>query len=572
MQQKLQKLFSLFLIATSIISCQQEEEFVQNNQYLSKINQYKVQRKTFDDLLKDNRISSFAKKYQSESVFHKSNANNRIIYANDGSFSIDTEQSIYIEDPETSSTSYTFQVSRSETDSVNNNYLENIVISFPSEGYYQITLIRYELTDQEKEDIENGYVIDLSDNIIYTTQLDDIVIGSEIEGRFYVNQNGNCFTLIEETCNCYTHTDQTGYEDCLETCHNEQVVWTFCNEEGGGGTTAQDEDPDYDENGYDAIPNTGNDTNTGSNDPSSGSTNSDNQSNTYPPTTPINTSPFYTDLKAKDRIRNFKTHLSFDQNIFLTNNPDIKNEIYNYLENQVNDLTDITYPQDAIDFIIEAILALMDGECAILPTVFNTSEIEADFDPNLFGDYLEPTTQQNHDAIQQQFEQIRSTNGNLAAVNYLINTYNMNTFGADSINYSYSISFVNELPNDQPAITLAGYDSYDNLVSIEVKIDINLFSFTDFGFITRVIKHELLHVLQYEHYPRYALSDAVREFDAYYAQIFQFRDLKQIQNMDLVCQLSEYLLENMNQLSISEKSTRQNMINRVNQTFPKICP
>lgn len=355
MQQKLQKLFSLFLIATSIISCQQEEEFVQNNQYLSKINQYKVQRKTFDDLLKDNRISSFAKKYQSESVFHKSNANNRIIYANDGSFSIDTEQSIYIEDPETSSTSYTFQVSRSETDSVNNNYLENIVISFPSEGYYQITLIRYELTDQEKEDIENGYVIDLSDNIIYTTQLDDIVIGSEIEGRFYVNQNGNCFTLIEETCNCYTHTDQTGYEDCLETCHNEQVVWTFCNEEGGGGTTAQDEDPDYDENGYDAIPNTGNDTNTGSNDPSSGSTNSDNQSNTYTPTTPINTSPFYTDLKAKDRIRNFKTHLSFDQNIFLTNNPDIKNEIYNYLENQVNDLTDITYPQDAIDLVKDLI-------------------------------------------------------------------------------------------------------------------------------------------------------------------------------------------------------------------------
>lgn len=186
--------------------------------------------------------------------------------------------------------------------------------------------------------------------------------------------------------------------------------------------------------------------------------------------------------------------------------------------------------------------------------------------------YPAPTVQQDHDAIQQQFNNLRNTAGNLAAVNYLISTYSMNTFGDKTITYNYTISFANGLPNGNPAITLSGYDFANNLVSCEVKIDTNLFNFNDFGFITRVIKHELYHVLQAQTYPRYYLSDAVKEFDAYYSQIFGFRELKQHQELDLVCQLSKYLIENMKQLSDIDKSTRLDMIDLVNATFPRICP
>lgn len=110
------------------------------------------------------------------------------------------------------------------------------------------------------------------------------------------------------------------------------------------------------------------------------------------------------------------------------------------------------------------------------------------------------------------------------------------------------------------------------MVTCQVKIDINLFSFTDFGFITRVIKHELYHILQAENYGQFNISNAAREFDAYYYQIFGFRELKKIQDLDLVCQLSKYMIANMNQLSDSEKAEKPNMINLVNQTFPRICP
>lgn len=239
-------------------------------------------------------------------------------------------------------------------------------------------------------------------------------------------------------------------------------------------------------------------------------------------------------------------------------------EIFNFL--LINE-----FSVEAIDLAESAIEALADDECAILPTVLDLSEIEADFDLNLFGDYPAPAIQQNHDAIQQQFNNLRNTNGNLAAVNYLISTYNMNTFGPNSVNFNYSISFENGLSNGAYANAIRGFNSNGIMVSCNVEIDINLLSFFDFGYIARVIKHELLHVLQGEYYGADGLSNAAGEFDAYYSQIFRFTDLKQIQDWSIVEQLAKYLDDNMDQLSDSERAERQDMINRAKQQFPKIC-
>lgn len=240
-------------------------------------------------------------------------------------------------------------------------------------------------------------------------------------------------------------------------------------------------------------------------------------------------------------------------------------EIENYIK-------DNGCEEESKEFAKEAIEALRNGEnCVIMPTVFNPTEIQANFNPNLFGDYIEPTVQQDHNAIQQQFNHLRNNDGDLAAVTYLINTYNMNTFGSNTINFNYSISLVNGLPNGDLGRTIIGYNSNGIMNSCELKIDTNLLAFTDFGFITRVIKHELYHVLQAEHYGQYGISIAAKEFDAYYYQIFGFRDLKKIQNLDLVCQLSKYMVDYMSQLSNSEKEEKPNMIDLVNQTFPRIC-
>jgi hypothetical protein len=190
----------------------------------------------------------------------------------------------------------------------------------------------------------------------------------------------------------------------------------------------------------------------------------------------------------------------------------------------------------------------------------------------LFGDYLAPTTQLDHEAIKIQYEQVRSSNGNLAAVNYLINTYSMESFGSNtSVNFNYTISFVDELPNQQPAITISGYNSLGDMVSCGIKIDNDLFSFVDFGFITRVIKHELYHVLQGETYGQNNPSNAAREFDAYFSQIFRFNDLKPIQDMSIYEQLAKLMDENMDQMTESEKADRQDFIDIAKQQFPKIC-
>lgn len=239
--------------------------------------------------------------------------------------------------------------------------------------------------------------------------------------------------------------------------------------------------------------------------------------------------------------------------------------------NNNNANTGYAISEEAIDDVIEAIDTLADGECAILQTVIDLSEIEADFDQNLFGDYPAPVLQQNHDAIQQQFNNLRNANGNLAAVNYLISTYNMNTFGTNSVNFNYSISFENGLSNGAHANAIRGFNSNGIMVSCNIEIDTNLLSFTDFGYITRVIKHEIYHVLQGVNYGQFNISNAAQEFDAYYFQIFGFRDLKKIQDGSIITGLAIKMINYMKELSNSERQESQSKITLVEQTFPELC-
>lgn len=208
--------------------------------------------------------------------------------------------------------------------------------------------------------------------------------------------------------------------------------------------------------------------------------------------------------------------------------------------------------------------------CVILPSVLNPSDLIADYNPTLFGDYPAPSLQQDHDAIQQQFNSLRNTSGNLAAVNYLINTYNMNTFGLNTVNFNYSISFANGLSNGADANAIRGFTN-GIMTSCNLEIDINLFSSIDFGYITRVIKHELLHILQGIHYGQNGASVALQEFDAYYLQIFGFNNLKKIQTASIQYDLVLKMIMYMKQLTTSEQLACEVQINKVKLYFPELC-
>lgn len=108
-----------------------------------------------------------------------------------------------------------------------------------------------------------------------------------------------------------------------------------------------------------------------------------------------------------ETLSNFLEGLSPEQLEYWNNlsaYPRIQQTIVNYLE--VNSSS-----TQSIVFAINAIQDLNNDECGILPTIFEPLNISAPYNPNLLGDYPAPSLEHDHDAIQQQFNNLRNTSG-----------------------------------------------------------------------------------------------------------------------------------------------------------------
>lgn len=221
MKTQLKQFFILFLVAIIFWRCDFEEN-LPLEQENAIVGRYKVQNKTYNDLIDDEKISNLIQSYPSKEEIKSKLATGRTIYSNENNFYVDTKKSVYIEDSETSYSSYTFAVFRTTTDTTN--YIENLVLSFPKEGYYQLTLLRYEVTAQQKQDIQNGVYVDLSNTTITKTVVEDTVFGAALSSKFMLVQDGNCFKLVSYSCTCENPEGGGGEE-----------IWTFCEDEGGGG-------------------------------------------------------------------------------------------------------------------------------------------------------------------------------------------------------------------------------------------------------------------------------------------------------------------------------------------------
>jgi len=221
----------LFGVSVAITSCQKDDEILtqNNNQTTDKI---KVQHKSFSDLLTDKKIAAFVRDYPSKREI-KNKISNRTLQSQENDFYIDTSKSIYIENSDSFHKSYTFSVIRPNPDE---NYIENLVLSFPKEGVYQLTLVKYELTLQEIQDVKDGVSIDLSDNLITLTPIQDTIFDNILGERLEFIQDGDCYSLVDTGCSYGNHTD--GMDEDGGDCpgHYENEIWSFCNESGGGGS------------------------------------------------------------------------------------------------------------------------------------------------------------------------------------------------------------------------------------------------------------------------------------------------------------------------------------------------
>ncbi|MFT5243172.1 MAG: hypothetical protein ACJA1H_000238 [Glaciecola sp.] len=96
--------------------------------------------------------------------------------------------------------------------------------------------------------------------------------------------------------------------------------------------------------------------------------------------------------------------------------------LYNYLitENECSD--------DAKDVAEDIMNELETEDCVIIPKGEDLSDEVADFDFTLFGDSPNPAIQLDHIAIKAEYEQKLANVSKLAAVNYLVTAYSMETF------------------------------------------------------------------------------------------------------------------------------------------------
>lgn len=578
--KKLSFLLKVFILTsfTFFVSCDKEEFQKTENKAQSTITETKINYNSFSNKLNKNSLNnSFVAKNKSQL------SNARLINYN--GLLINTDEILEINNQ--GNITYTFNVKET------GNYkdLINLVINVLENGDLEEKIIVY-----------RNYFINNLTNDILVIKLNNTT--NALARLQDISGDMTCYEAVS-TCNLGGFGHYEGHPNCTHgsswyitfnevTCpptyadvsdQTEIISDTSGNESGGAGpyyflytpcsqsaSTGNNQTSNVNQSNEDIN----NDTNT------STST----QSTTKPLliSAPINQINF---TEQEQLILDLHPNLTSLLNNFLNQNPNNEEAvkgILNYLTQlAINDVMNDTNEykslmcgsnnEEPLNPLNEIINTLNNGECVILPNIFDPIHITAPYNPNLFGDYPAPSIQQNHDAIQQQFNNLRNSQGDLAAVNYLINTYNMNTFGTSAtITFNYSVTVVNGLPNGDHGRAILGYNSSGTLVACELKIDTNLLSFNDFGYITRVIKHELLHILQAQIYGQHNPVEATREFDAYFNQIFAFHDLKQIQDLSISCGLAKYMINFMNQMPQINKDERVDMIKRVNDTFPKVCP
>ncbi|RKE92238.1 hypothetical protein [Ichthyenterobacterium magnum] len=172
-----------------------------------------------------------------------SNIQLREVYNPELDFTIDTDVANYIEYG--AYHSYTFLVNRAEE----NGLTENVLLSLQNDGTYLAYLVAYDITEEEKTQIQNNELINLDDKVTYTI-LQDQDWANTIFQR--LGDNGVCHEWVTITPTCpysgeHTAKDIENGANCSfdnqgYTVPQPYLVSSFieCPEDGGGGFNPTD--------------------------------------------------------------------------------------------------------------------------------------------------------------------------------------------------------------------------------------------------------------------------------------------------------------------------------------------
>lgn len=161
------KILLLNFIALFFISCNEDDVHKNHSHFNESKSNFKIIKL---DKIKDTGV---LERIQNPKSIVKNN--NRLVFDSINDFSVDIDKAIVIE--RNNKTSYTFKIIRS--DSVNNNYLENLVIAVLPNNIYKSFIYRYNITEDERQtlkyfqyiNIENKYEVIPIENTSITSEI-----------------------------------------------------------------------------------------------------------------------------------------------------------------------------------------------------------------------------------------------------------------------------------------------------------------------------------------------------------------------------------------------------------------
>ena len=332
--KNLKLLFRLLLLLL-LISCEKEENLTRTEQVLQQITSQKLTLKQLE-----NKNPKAFNKITSINQLKETKIQSKEVYSPVYDFYIDTSSILNIQ--VNNYNSYTFKIFRINDDST----VENLILSETPNGNYKTGIIKYTLTEDEKNKISNHQYIDLKSKMSYTqidfNSLNDLNLHSRIECRDEERTVWvTCSEGVHNSSNIGTWNQCTA--DVPPTMYI--AVSTVCESTGGNGGNTGTGNIDTSGSGGS---NTGVDNQNTDTNPTDTNNNNNN--------TPINefedviTQPLLTE---KTPIQLFISNLSSEQLSWWNNaDSEIKNQIISYLnENTSNN----TINNEALLFVNELI-------------------------------------------------------------------------------------------------------------------------------------------------------------------------------------------------------------------------
>ena len=224
-----------------VFGCQKEDDsFIkQENTSQTLKTKYSITKIDYQTVQQNNRLVNSITKIKEQKDTKGSSTQNRLVHSSTYNFYIDTNVATYMENADGSYHSYTFPVIRDNPTVA----LENILFSLQADGTYKVSLVSYNLTENEKEALLNGQFVDLtnkaSKEAIDSQALIDETVASMDMG---------CSDIILTYCTCDNHP--AGYFSDGSPCDCYAIqIYTMCSGGGGGGGTDYPDNSDVPEGG-----------------------------------------------------------------------------------------------------------------------------------------------------------------------------------------------------------------------------------------------------------------------------------------------------------------------------------